>query len=242
MAIEANTFSIVARCPRSGALGVAVASAVPAVGSICPYIRPAIGAVSTQSWVNPYLAIDILAALEAGATAKTALASALAGDTDRDQRQIGVVDAAGEASSWTGAECTSWAGDTLGPGYAVQGNMLVGPDTLAAMEEAFLSTADAELSQRLMSALEAGDIAGGDRRGKQSAALKVFEVDDYPMIDLRVDDSDGPIVELRRIFAIARAQLSPFISGMPSRDDRPPLSQAVKEMLLLPPRLRLGGG
>jgi uncharacterized Ntn-hydrolase superfamily protein len=242
MAIEANTFSIVARCPRSGALGVAVASAVPAVGSICPYIRPGIGVVSTQSWVNPYLAIDILAALESGVSAKAALASALAGDTDRDQRQLGVVDAAGEPASWTGAECTSWAGEVLGSGVAVQGNMLVGPDTLTAMEVAFLSKADAALSERLMSALEAGDIAGGDKRGKQSAALKVFEVDDYPMVDLRVDESDEPIVELRRVFAIARAQLSPFIAGMPSRDDRPPLSQAVKEMLLLPPRLRPGSG
>jgi uncharacterized Ntn-hydrolase superfamily protein len=162
-----------------------VASAVPAVGSICPYIRPGIGVVSTQSWVNPYLAIDILAALESGVSAKAALASALAGDTDRDQRQLGVVDAAGEPASWTGAECTSWAGEVLGSGFAVQGNMLVGPDTLTAMEVAFLSKADAALSKRLMSALEAGDIAGGDKRGKQSAALKVFEVDDYPMVDLR---------------------------------------------------------
>ena len=241
MVIEANTFSIVAFCGRTGALGVAVSSAVPAVGAICPYIRPGVGAVSTQSWVNPYLAIDILALIEAGATAKSALSSALQSDADRDQRQLGVVDSSGQAASWTGQGCTQWAGEILVPGAAIQGNMLVSAETLEAMKQVFLSTANADLQERLMKSLEAGDAAGGDKRGKQSAALKVFEVDDYPTIDVRADESDEPVAELRRVLTIAQAQLSPFVAGMPSRTKRPPLSQAVKDMLLLPPRLRPGG-
>lgn len=242
MQVEANTFSIVARCWRSDALGIAVASAVPAVGSICPFIRPGVGAVSTQSWVNPYLAVEIFGALEAGGSVEAALEAALAGDADRDQRQLGVVAAGGEAAAWTGSECTAWAGEILGTDVAIQGNMLAGPDTVEAMEAAFASMIDAALPERLLRSLEAGDRAGGDKRGKQSAALKVFEIDDYPTVDLRVDESSEPVVELRRVFAIAQAQLAPFVAGMPSRAARPPLSQAVKDMLLLPPRLRPGAG
>lgn len=239
--IKANTFSIVARCSRTGQLGVAVSSAVPAVGGICPYIRRGVGAVSTQSWVNPYLAMDILAAMEAGATAEAALHSVVQADVGRDQRQLGVVDASGQSASWTGKECTSWAGQILVPGAAIQGNMLVGAETLEAMRDAFLSTQSADLPERLMTSLEAGDAAGGDKRGKQSAAVKVFEVDDYPTVDVRVDDDDEPTAELRRVLTVAKAQLFPFVAGMPSRAERPPLSQAVKNMLLLPPRLRPGG-
>jgi uncharacterized Ntn-hydrolase superfamily protein len=134
---EFNTFSIVARCGRTGHLGVAVATAVPAVGAVCPYVRSGVGAVSTQSWVNPYLAIDVLDAIAGGVAAQAALDQVIAADDGRALRQIGVVDAAGRAAAWSGAECTQWYGQIVGDGFAVQGNMLTGAETINAMAAAF---------------------------------------------------------------------------------------------------------
>src|SRR5687767_4603785 len=122
MSIEANTFSIVARCDRTGEFGVAVASAVPAVGSICPFVRANVGAVSTQSWVNPYLAVRILDAMQAGSDAQSALDEALAGDDEANLRQVGVVDAPGGSACWTGSDCTLWHGEVKGRNFAAQGN------------------------------------------------------------------------------------------------------------------------
>ncbi len=240
---EANTFSIVARCPRTGQLGVAVASAVPAAGSMCPYIQSAVGAVSTQSWVNPYLALTALAKLEKGAGAKHALAIALAGDDAREFRQFGLVDAQGESAAHTGAECTPWAGQILRPGLAIIGNMLTGPQVLDAMSVAFEAGADADLAERLMRALEAGDVAGGDKRGKQSAALRVHAEEVYGLIDIRVDEHPEPVSELRRVLRIAHAQLVPFVLGMPKRGKpAEPAPPEVTEMLLRSPPDRPEGG
>ncbi|MGQ9364900.1 DUF1028 domain-containing protein [Azospirillum sp. ST 5-10] len=240
---ELTTFSIVARCPRSGMLGVAVATAVPAVGGLCPFLRSGVGAVSTQSWVNPYLAIGVLDRLAAGEPAPDALERVLAGDEGRDLRQIGVVDAAGRAAAWTGAGCTGWAGQIAGDGWTVQGNMLVGEATLRAMGEAFDRAAPLGLAERLLLALEAGQAAGGDMRGKQSAALRVHGDEDYPWLDLRVDEHRHPVAELRRIHAIAGLQLRPFIDGMPRRGAAAgALAPAVSAMLLTPPPFRPGGG
>jgi uncharacterized Ntn-hydrolase superfamily protein len=240
---EANTFSIIARCPRTGQLGVAVATAVPAVGSMCPYIQSGVGAVSTQSWVNPYLALTALAELEKGAGADAALQSALADDEARSFRQFGLVDAKGESAVHTGAECTPWAGQVLAPGVAIIGNMLTGPEVLDAMAEAFSTSSDADLAERLMLALEAGDAAGGDMRGKQSAALRVHADEVYALLDIRVDEHPEPVTELRRVLRIARAQLVPFVLGMPKRG-RPaePAPREVTEMLLRSPPDRPEGG
>ncbi|MEO9788594.1 MAG: DUF1028 domain-containing protein, partial [Aurantimonas coralicida] len=131
--MEANTYSIVARCARTGELGVAVASAVPAVGSMCPYVRPGLGAVTTQSWVNPYLASAILDALGEGVGAEAALAAAMAADPEAHLRQVGVVDAAGGSASWTGHACTPAHAAATGADYAAQGNMLTGAEVIAAM-------------------------------------------------------------------------------------------------------------
>jgi len=238
---ELNTFSIAARCPRTGQLGVAVASAVPAVGGLCPYLRAGIGAVTTQSWVNPYLAARILDGLGAGLGPDAALAAALATDDRPDLRQIGLVDEQGRAAAWTGAGCTAVAGHRTGAGYAVQGNMLAGPGVIDAMVLAFERSAAQHLDERLMRALEAGDAAGGDRRGKQSAALKIVAGEDYPCLDLRVDEHAEPVAELRRILGVARRQLVPFVAGMPRKDGPAgPLPEAVSAMLLLPPGERPG--
>jgi uncharacterized Ntn-hydrolase superfamily protein len=218
---EANTFSIIARCPRTGQLGVAVASAVPAVGSMCPFVRSGVGAVSTQSWVNPYLALTALAELEKGAGATDALSTALAGDEAHAFRQFGLVDGSGASAAHTGTECTPWAGQILGMGVVVIGNMLADPEVLGAMAAAFDDSKSEDLAERLMLALEAGDAAGGDKRGKQSAALGVHADEVYALIDIRVDEHAEPVSELRRVSRIARAQLMPFIAGMPKRGTPP---------------------
>ncbi len=240
--MELNTFSIAARCSRTGQLGVAVASAVPAVGGLCPSLKAGIGAATTQSWVNPYLAARILDGLARGQAPDAALAAALATDDRPDLRQLGLVDAHGTGAAWTGAGCTAAAGHRTGADYAVQGNMLAGPGVLDAMTRAFADAAAGDLDERLMRALEAGDSAGGDRRGKQSAALRIVAVEDYPLLDLRVDEHTEPVAELRRVLEVARRQLVPFVAGMPRKDGAAgALPDAVVAMLLKPPAERPGG-
>jgi len=240
---EFNTFSIVARCRRTERLGVAVATAVPAVGAVCPYIRSGIGVGSTQSWMNPYLAFDVLQAMATGATAQEALDEVIAADDGRALRQIGVVDAAGRAAAWSGADCTTWFGQVVDDGFAVQGNMLIGAETIDAMVSAFTGSDAADLDERLMLALEAADEAGGDKRGKQSAAIRVHGPEAYAIIDARVDEHVEPVAELRRVLEIVRLQAVPFVMGMPRRDSAagaaPP---EVTAMLALSPPQRPGGG
>jgi len=236
------TFSIAARCPRTGMLGVAVSTAVPAVGAICPRIEPGVGAVSTQAWVNPYLAVTALEQMATGLDAERALATALADDEARDVRQVGVVDANGLAASWSGPACTPWFGHRIGPGVAIQGNMLTGADVLDAMMTAFEASESKELAERLVRALEAGQSKGGDKRGKQSAALLVRNEEAYPFVDLRVDESPAPIAELRRIFGVFKQQVRPFLGGMPRRGvPAQPAPDDVVNMLLRPPADRPGG-
>ncbi len=234
-----GTFSIVARCPQSGQLGIAISTAIPAVGAMCPFIRPGVGAVTTQSWVNPYLAIDILDRLARGEAVAVALEATLAADPDRALRQVGVVGADGTAACWTGEECTPAHGQLKGEGYTIQGNMLAGVETLAAMETSFLARKGEDLAQRLVGALEAGQAAGGDRRGKQSAALLIQGLEAYPDLDLRVDEHVAPVAELRRVFTVARRQLQPFLASMPKRHGRTvPLSDADKALILAAPAQR----
>lgn len=241
--MQANTFSIAARCARTGMLGVAVSTAVPAVGGLCPHVRPGVGAVTTQAWVNPYLGLRAIEQLAGGATAEQALRDALADDGAADVRQIGVVDAQGRSASWSGENCTPWFGHRTGPGYAVQGNMLTGPEVIAAMEAAFGGSEAAELAERLLLTLEAAQAVGGDKRGKQSAALLVYHAEDYPWVDLRVDEHPYPVAELRRIWSIYLQQVRPFLAGMPKKGQPAgPMPEAVTAMLLKPPPYRPGGG
>jgi uncharacterized Ntn-hydrolase superfamily protein len=237
------TFSIVAHCPLTGQLGVAVSTAVPAVGSICPYVKPGVGAVSTQAWVNPYLAIEALQRMERGEPGPAALEAVLAGDEARGLRQIGLVDARGRAASWSGALCTDWFGHLVDDHFAVQGNMLVGEATISSMAAAYRAAASRDLAERLLLAMEAGQAAGGDKRGRQSASLTVYGDEDYALLDLRVDEHPDPVAELRRIHGIARLQLTPFVAGMPRKRGpavAPPAE--VIQMLLEPPARRPGGG
>jgi uncharacterized Ntn-hydrolase superfamily protein len=212
-----STFSIVARCPRTGMLGVAVCTAVPAVGSLCPFAKSGVGAIASQSFVNPYLGIDGLALLEKGLRAQEALDQLIAGDPGRDVRQLSIVDCYGHATAFTGKDCIPWHGHAAGEGYAAAANMMVDETTVTAMARAFeVSVADS-LPERLLKALEAGDATGGDYRGRQSAALLVYNTEEYPYRSLRVDEHRAPVAELRRIFEVSKQQLFPFVDALPTR-------------------------
>jgi uncharacterized Ntn-hydrolase superfamily protein len=237
------TFSIAARCPRTGMLGVAVSTAVPGVGGICPFVREGVGAVATQSWVNPYLGIDALELLAQGVSADETVQRLIDADPGRDVRQLGVVDRQGRSHSWTGKDCVGWYGHVTGESFAAQGNMLTGEAVVAAMADAFRRTEPLDLPERLLICLEAGQAQGGDKRGRQSAAVKVLWKEAYPWVDLRVDEHRHPVAELRRAFEVARHQLFPFTAGMPKRDD--PLGGLPEELtrtILQPPPYRPGGG
>lgn len=212
-----TTFSIVARCARTGELGVAVSTKVPAVGSLCPFVRAGVGAVATQAWVNPYLGPRVLNALARGASAELAIQQALGSDVEYDLRQLGAIGANGPGAAFTGIKTDPWKGHRTGPDYAVQGNMLVGEETLIAMADSFAASSTGSLGERLLRALEAGQAAGGDRRGRQSAAILVCSTEDYPLIDLRVDEHRDPVAELRRIFEVAKVELFPLVAALPTK-------------------------
>jgi len=242
--IETNTYSIVGRCGRNGELGAAVASAVPAVGAICLYLRPRVGAVSTQSWVNPYLASAILDRLAAGEAAETALSEVVGEDPAAEVRQVGVIGRDGPGAAWTGADCTSWCGHIEGADFAVQGNMLTGASVVEAMARGFTTDPNLPLEERLMRALEAAQASGGDKRGRQSAALMVYGNEDYARVDLRVDEHEDPVNELRRVFLVANAQLAPFVAGMPRKgtEAKPAPDDVIDMLLQSPPDRPCGGG
>ena len=195
--MDLHTFSIVARCRENGSFGVAVSTARPNVGSLVPFVSLK-GAIATQARVNTDLGRKGLALLEAGVEIGIALDALLQADRDRDIRQIHGVDAK-HTLAFTGEKCVEWAGHHIGEGYTVAGNMLAGPRVIEAMAAAFEDAAELELSERLVRALEAGQEAGGDKRGRQSAALLVASPDPRYYHNLRVDDHADPVAELRRI-------------------------------------------
>jgi uncharacterized Ntn-hydrolase superfamily protein len=203
-----STFSIVAADPKTGEVGVAVASRFFAVGTVVPHARAGVGAVATQSYANTTYGSHGLSLLSHGNSPEKVLEVLVGNDKDRNKRQVGLVSASGASASYTGRSCNAWAGGRSGPNYAVQGNILTGEEVVAAMEKAFLSTVGRPLGARLFAAIEAGDAAGGDSRGKQSAALLVCREDGGyggftdRAIDIRVDDHPQPIDELGRLLAI----------------------------------------
>ena len=221
------TFSIVARDPRNGDLGVAVQSKFLAVGSVVSWARAGAGAIATQALANISYGPEGLRLLEQGLSAEAVLNQLVAADADRDHRQLGIVDRDGRAAAYTGSACLDWAGHETGDGFACQGNILAGPEVVRAMAERFRQS-DGELAERLVTAMHAGQEAGGDRRGRQSAALYVARtggsygglLDRY--IDLRVDDHPDPIVELERIL-----QLHRFYLTRPADDQFLPIDEAV---------------
>jgi len=238
-----TTFSIAGRCERTGRLGVAVSTADVGAGRMVTWAKARVGAVATQSWPNLYLAIDALRLMEQGVAAPDALASVLADDPGRAVRQLGVVDSRGGSATFSGEECTTWYGGINGPNFAAQGNMLVRGETVSAMAGSFERTTELDLAERLVQALEAGQAGGGDKRGRQCAALLIVDREEFPVWDLRVDESANPVPELRRIYEIAKTDLLPFVEGLPTRSNpMGSLSDEFVEMNMLPPPQRPGRG
>lgn len=209
------TWSIIAR-DASGAFGIAIASRFFAVGALCPFIRSGVGAVATQALVNPYYGPQALDALARGAAPAQAIEQVTAADDGRDQRQVHAIDAHGATAGYTGASCVAWCGHTAGAGFSVAGNMLAGPEVIAQTARAYEAGAGLAFGQRLIEALAAGEAAGGDKRGKQAAALLVHTTEDYPALDIRVDDHPDPIGELRRLHEVSLERFQPFNACLPS--------------------------
>src|ERR671925_2298404 len=203
-----STYSIVACDLDAGQWGVAVQSKFLAVGSLVTWAEPHVGAIATQAYANPRYGPDGLAFLREGASADEAVERLTAADEGRGHRQLGVVDGQGRSATYTGSHCFDWAGGRTGPGYAAQGNILVSAATVDALAVTFESNSHLELAERLIECLAAAQAAGGDRRGQQSASLLVVEKDggyaklSDALVDLRIDDHERPIAELRRLFSL----------------------------------------
>jgi uncharacterized Ntn-hydrolase superfamily protein len=208
MARRVSTYSIAACDLEAGRWGVATQSKFLGVGSIVPWAEAQVGAVATQSYANPRYGADGLALLREGLTAEEVVERLTSADDGREHRQLGIVDREGRSATFTGAECQRWAGGRTGPCYAAQGNILVSGETVDTIAETFEATAGKPLEERLLDCLDAAQAAGGDSRGQQSAALLVVEKDGgYAglwdvVFDLRVDDHERPLEELRRIYAL----------------------------------------
>jgi uncharacterized Ntn-hydrolase superfamily protein len=223
------TYSICACDLDAGQWGVATQSKFLAVGSVVPWAEPHVGAIATQAYANPRYGPGGLALLREGLAAEKVVERLTSADEDRAQRQLGIVDAEGRAATYTGAECHAWAGGRTGAGYAAQGNILVSGATVDALAETFEASAEKPLAERLLDSLEAAEAAGGDSRGRQSAALLVVERDggyaslSDVLVDLRVDDHSDPLLELRRIYRLHDA-----LFGRTLRDEWLPVDDELR--------------
>ena len=212
------TWSIVAR-GADGSFGVAIASRFLAVGALCVHTRRAVGALSTQALMNPLYGpagIDLLAD---GVAPEDVVARLTDADEGRAQRQLHMIGAKGRAAAYTGKNCIDWCGHRAFEDFSVAGNMLVGTDVLDATVAAYAAGAGLPLAERLIAAMDAGERAGGDKRGKQAAALRIQADEDHLQLDLRVDDHQEPLVELRRLYEKSLERFQPFIACLPGRHD-----------------------
>jgi uncharacterized Ntn-hydrolase superfamily protein len=210
------TWSIVAR-DASGALGVIVASRFFAVGALCPHAHSGVGALSTQALVNPLYGPRGLALLAQGMGPPDVVRSLTSADAGREHRQLHLVDAEGNVAAHTGVECIEWCGQLAGDGYSIAGNMLAGPQVIEDTAQVYDAARELPFAERLIAAMQAGEAAGGDKRGKQSVALVICSTEAYPVLDLRVDDHPDPLVELRRLYVKSLERFQPFVACLPSR-------------------------
>ncbi|WP_293853916.1 DUF1028 domain-containing protein [uncultured Alsobacter sp.] len=211
------TWSIVARDPATGAYAVAVTTCAFGVGARVPYGGGRLGALATQAFMNPYYGVDGMKLLQEGRPADEIVAIVTAADEGVDIRQMHVIDREGRIAAHTGRGCVDWAGHVSAPNVSVAGNMLAGPEVVAATLRTYEASHHLDFDDRLITALEAGQVAGGDKRGKQSAAIRVWTTEAYPAIDIRVDDSPEPLVELRRLWRVAHQRYIPFTANGPTR-------------------------
>ena len=209
------TWSILARDPETGFLGLAVASKFFAVGAVCPWSDGRAGAAMTQALPNPDWGWRALELLGRGFAPEAVRDMVMAPDPGAPQRQFHCMDREGRSAAWTGPDCVDWAGHVAGPGVSVAGNMLAGAAVVEATRDAWLSAEGVPVVERLIGAMKAGEAAGGDKRGRQSIALRVQGPEGFARLDLRVDDHADPIAELERLYQVGRERFVPFSAGMP---------------------------
>lgn len=211
------TWSIVARDPRSGAFGVAISTRFFAVGALCPFALGGVGALATQALVNPTFGPRGLRLLAEGVPAADVVSILIAADEGRAHRQLHVIDRAGHRAAFTGSECIDWCGHVMRDGFSVAGNMLAGPAVVDDTASAYQAASGLPFAERMIVALEAGEAAGGDKRGKQAAALLIYDTEEYPALSLRVDDHADPLAELRRLYEKSRERFIHFAKFLPTR-------------------------
>jgi uncharacterized Ntn-hydrolase superfamily protein len=213
------TWSIIARDSVSGQIGVAVATRFFAVGALVPHIAAGIGGVATQALVNPYYGTDGIPMLRDGKSPDVIVAALIAGDAGAESRQLHVMDAQGRIAAHTGKDCVDWCGHLAGDGFSIAGNMLAGARVLDDTAKAYAANSELPFPRRLIAAMRAGEAAGGDKRGKQSAALLIHDREEWPALDLRVDDHADPLAELERLEQVSRERWAHFRNFLPTRQN-----------------------
>lgn len=211
------TWSIIARDIQTGAVGIAVATRFFAVGARVPHIATGVGAVATQALINPFYGSCGLALLRSEVSAEEVVRRLTEADEGRDHRQVHVVDRTGRFAAFTGSACVEWCGHLIGDGFSVAGNMLAGPGVIADTAAAYEANSRLAFPRRLIAAMKAGEAAGGDKRGRQSAALLIHGSEEYSDLDLRVDDHPDPLAELERLEKVSRERWVHFRAFLPSR-------------------------
>jgi uncharacterized Ntn-hydrolase superfamily protein len=211
------TWSIIARDSATGQIGIAVATKFFAVGARVPHIAAGIGGVATQALVNPYYGIDGVAMLREGKSPEAIVAALIAADDGRESRQLHILDAQGRIAAHTGKDCVDWCGHVKGDGFSIAGNMLAGAAVLDDTAKAYAANERLPFAQRLIAATRAGEAAGGDKRGKQSAALLIHDMEEWSALDLRVDDHTDPLAELERLERVSRERWVHFREFLPTR-------------------------
>ena len=213
------TWSIIARDSATGQIGIAVATRFFAVGALVPYIAAGFGGIATQALVNPYYGIDGVNLLREGRSPEDIVESLIAADGGRDSRQLHIMDALGRVACHTGRECIDWCGHVAGSGFSIAGNMLASARVLDDTAMAYGENQSQPFAQRLIAAMRSGEAAGGDKRGKQSAALLIHGEEEWPELDLRVDDHADPLAELDRLEQVSRERWVHFRKFLPSREN-----------------------
>src|SRR6266851_3750822 len=214
------TWSIIARDDMTGQFGIAVATRFFAVGARVPHVAAGLGGIATQALVNPYYGIDGLKLLREGHSPRDIVETLIASDSGHESRQLHILDASGRVAAHTGRDCVDWCGHVEGDGFSIAGNMLVGAKVLDDTAKTYLENKSLPFAQRLIAALRAGEAAGGDKRGKQSAALLIYGEEEWSDLDLRVDDHLDPLAELERLERVSRERWVHFAKILPSRRDR----------------------
>jgi uncharacterized Ntn-hydrolase superfamily protein len=213
------TWSIIARDDLTGQFGIAVATRFFAVGARVPHIAAGLGGIATQALVNPYYGIDGLKLLRAGRSPRDIVETLIAADSGHQSRQLHILGASGRVAAHTGRDCVDWCGHVAGDGFSIAGNMLAGASVLDDTAQAYITGQRLPFAQRLIAAMRSGEAAGGDKRGRQSAALVIYGDEEWSALDLRVDDHANPLAELERLELISRERWVHFRKYLPTRQN-----------------------